>query len=66
MSCAPSSGSSSCTSIGNVFTVTGSSINVAGTTDIVIDTGGGIATVNILRVKVKWSAASHRRKALAD
>jgi hypothetical protein len=31
---------------------------VASTTDIVIDTGGGIATVNVLRVKLKWSVGS--------
>ena len=58
MSCIGSSGAASCTSIGNVFTVTGSATNVASTTDIVIDTGGGLATVNVLRVKVKWSAGS--------
>lgn len=58
MSCSGSGGSASCTSIGNVFTVTGSVTNFATTTDITIDTGGGLATVNILRVKVKWSAGT--------
>lgn len=59
MSCSGSGGgAATCTSIGNVTTVTGSATNVATTTDIVIDTGGGIATVNILRVKLKWSAGT--------
>ena len=59
MSCSGSGGgAASCTSIGNVFTVTGSVTNFATTTDITIDTGGGLATVNILRVKVKWSAGT--------
>ena len=54
MSCSSSGGSSSCTSIGNVFTVTGQGTSIGATTDIAIDTGGGIATVNVLRVKLKW------------
>jgi len=58
MSCSGSGGSASCTSIGNVFTVTGSLTNYAATTDLTIDTGGGIATVNILRVKVKRTAGT--------
>lgn len=58
MSCSGSGGSASCTSIGNVFTVTASVTNFAATTDITIDTGGGLATVNILRVKVKWTAGT--------
>jgi hypothetical protein len=57
MSCGGSS-SGSCTSIGNVFVVTGSVTNFASTTDVTIDTGGGIATVNVLRVKVKHTAGS--------
>jgi len=57
MSCGGSS-SGSCTSIGNVFTVTASVTNFAATTDVTIDTGGGLATVNILRVKVKWTAGT--------
>lgn len=56
MSCA--AGSASCTSIGNVTVVSGTATLVAGTTDITIDTGGGIATVNILRVKLKHTAGS--------
>lgn len=59
MSCSGSGGgAASCTSIGNVFTVTGSVTNFATTTDVIIDTGGGLATVNILRVKVKWTAGT--------
>lgn len=58
MSCIGSGGAASCTSVGNVFTVTGSVTNFASTTDITIDTGGGLATVNILRIKVKWSAGT--------
>lgn len=59
MSCSGSGGgAASCASIGNVFTVTGSVTNFAATTDIIIDTGGGLATVNILRVKVKWTAGT--------
>jgi len=58
MSCSGSGGSASCTSIGNVFTVTGSLTNYAATTDLTIDTGGGIATVNVLRVKVKRTAGT--------
>ncbi|MEN9785461.1 MAG: hypothetical protein RLZZ299_725 [Pseudomonadota bacterium] len=57
MSCGGSS-SGSCTSIGNVFVVTASVTNFASTTDVTIDTGGGIATVNVLRVKVKHTAGS--------
>lgn len=58
MSCSGSGGSASCTSIGNVFVVTGSVTNFAATTDVTIDTGGGLATVNVLRVKVKWTAGT--------
>ncbi len=59
MSCSGSGGgAASCTSIGNVFTVTASVTNFAATTDVTIDTGGGLATVNILRVKVKWTAGT--------
>jgi hypothetical protein len=59
MSCSSSGGSAaSCTSIGNVFTATGSVTNYGATTDLVIDTGGGIATVNILRVKLKRTAGT--------
>lgn len=54
MSCSGSGGSASCASIGNVFTVTGQGTSIGATTDIAIDTGGGIATVNVLRVKLKW------------
>jgi len=50
--------SGSCTSIGNVSTVTASVTNFAATTDVIIDTGGGLATVNVLRVKVKWTAGT--------
>jgi hypothetical protein len=57
MSCGGSS-SGSCTSIGNVFVVTGSVTNFAATTDVTIDTGGGLATVNILRVKLKHTAGT--------
>lgn len=58
MSCSGSGGASTCTSIGNVFTATGSLTNYAATTDLTIDTGGGIATVNVLRVKVKRTAGT--------
>jgi hypothetical protein len=58
MSCSGSGGSASCTSIGNVFTVTGSVTNYAATTDLTIDTGGGIATVNVLRIKLKHTAGT--------
>lgn len=58
MSCSGSGGSASCTSIGNVFTVTGSVTNYAATTDLTIDTGGGIATVNVLRVKLRHTAGT--------
>ena len=58
MSCSGSGGASTCTSIGNVFTVTGSLTNYAATTDLTIDTGGGIATVNVLRVKVKRTSGT--------
>ena len=54
MSCSGSGGSASCTSIGNVSVVTGQGTSLAATTDIVIDTGGGLATVNVLRIKLKW------------
>jgi len=54
MSCSGSGGSASCTSIGNVFTVTGQATSIGALTDVTIDTGGGIATVNVLRVKLKW------------
>jgi hypothetical protein len=54
MSCSSSGGSAaSCTSIGNVNVVTDNATSVAATTDIAIDTGGGVATVNVLRVKLK-------------
>lgn len=58
MSCSGSGGSASCTSIGNVFTVTGSVTNYGATTDLTIDTGGGIATVNILRVKLRHTGGT--------
>lgn len=59
MSCSGSGGgAASCASIGNVFTVTGSVTNFAATTDVIIDTGGGLATVNILRVKLKHTAGT--------
>lgn len=58
MSCSGSGGSASCTSIGNVFTVTGSVTNYAATTDLTIDTGGGIATVNVLRIKLRHTAGT--------
>ncbi len=59
MSCSGSGGgAASCTSIGNVFTVTGSVTSFAATTDVIIDTGGGLATVNILRVKLKHTAGT--------
>jgi hypothetical protein len=54
MSCSGSSGSASCASIGNVVTVTGQGTSIGAATDITIDTGGGVATVNVLRVKLKW------------
>jgi len=54
MSCSGSGGSASCTSIGNVSVVTAQATGLGATTDIVIDTGGGLATVNVLRIKLKW------------
>ena len=56
MSCSGSGGSASCTSIGNVSVVTGQGTSLAAATDIAIDTGGGLATVNILRIKLDWTA----------
>lgn len=58
MSCSGSGGSASCTSIGNVTVVTGSVTNFGTASDVTIDTGGGLATLNILRVKVKWTAGT--------
>lgn len=54
MSCSGSGGSASCASIGNVVTVTGQGTSIGALTDITIDTGGGLATVNVLRIKLKW------------
>lgn len=57
MSCS-GGGAASCTSIGNVSVVTGSVTNYAATTDVIIDTGGGIATINVLRVKLRHTAGA--------
>lgn len=54
MSCSGSGGSVTATSIGNVFTVTGQATSIGALTDVTIDTGGGLATVNVLRIKLKW------------
>lgn len=59
MSCASGTGgSTSCTSIGNVKIASGSVTNFASGTRITIDVGGGIATVNVLRVKLDWTAGT--------
>lgn len=58
MPCSSGGGAASCTSIGNVVVVTNAATNVGSTTDITIDTGGGVATVNVLRVKVKHTAGA--------
>lgn len=53
MSCASGSGgSTSCTSIGNVKIAAGTLSNYGAATRLAIDVGGGIATVNVLRVKI--------------
>lgn len=59
MSCGSGSGgSSSCTSIGNVVIAAGTVSNYGATTQLAIDVGGGIATINILRIKLKHTAGS--------
>lgn len=59
MSCGSGySGSSSCTSIGNVVIAAGTVSNYGSTTQLAIDVGGGIATINILRVKLDWTAGT--------
>ena len=59
MSCGSGSGgSSSCTSIGNVVIAAGTVSNYDATTQLAIDVGGGIATINILRIKIKRTAGS--------
>lgn len=53
MSCGSGSGgSTSCTSIGNVKIAAGTLTNYGSGTRLTIDVGGGIATVNVLRVKI--------------
>lgn len=59
MSCGSGSGgSASCTSIGNVTIVSGSLTNYGAATRLAIDVGGGVATINILRIKIDWTAGS--------
>jgi len=58
MSCSGSGGSSSCASIGNVTVVSGTVTNYGASTRLPIDVGGGIATVNVLRVKLDWTAGT--------
>ena len=59
MSCASGSGgSTSCTSIGNVKIAAGTLTNYGASTRLAIDVGGGIATVNVLRVKLDWTAGT--------
>lgn len=59
MSCGSGSGgSASCTSIGNVVIAAGTVSNYGSTTRLAIDVGGGVATINILRVKLDWTAGS--------
>lgn len=54
MSCSGSGGSVSATSIGNVTVAAGQATSIGALTDVAIDTGGGLATVNVLRIKLKW------------
>lgn len=59
MSCGSGSGgSTSCTSIGNVKIAAGTLTNYGSATRLAIDVGGGIATVNVLRIKLNWTAGS--------
>ena len=59
MSCGSSSGgSASCASIGNVKVASGAVTNYSASSRVTIDVGGGIATVNILRVKAEHTAGS--------
>jgi hypothetical protein len=59
MSCASGSGgSTSCASIGNVKIAAGTLTNYGASTRLPIDVGGGIATVNVLRVKIDWTAGT--------
>lgn len=53
MSCGSGSGGSmSCTSIGNVKFASGTLTNYGSGTRLTIDVGGGVATVNVLRIKL--------------
>ena len=59
MSCGSGSGgSASCASIGNVKIAAASVTNYGASTRAAIDAGGGVATVNVLRVKVEHTAGS--------
>jgi hypothetical protein len=58
MSCSGSGGSASCASIGNVKVASDSVINYDASTRVTIDVGGGIATVNVLRVKLEHTAGA--------
>jgi hypothetical protein len=59
MSCSSGSGgSTSCASIGNVKIAAGTLTNYGASTRLPIDVGGGIATVNVLRVKIDWTAGT--------
>ncbi len=57
MSCG-STGTSTGASFGNVKRATGVLVNYGTSTRLTIDTGGGIATVNIIRVKLDHTAGS--------
>jgi len=57
MSCGSGSGgSTSCTSIGNVKIAAGTLSNYGASTRLTIDAGGGVTTVNVLRIKLDWTA----------
>ena len=59
MSCASGSGgAASCASIGNVKIAAGTLTNYGASTRLPIDVGGGIATVNVLRIKLDWTAGT--------
>jgi hypothetical protein len=57
MSCGSGAGgSASCASIGNVKFAAGTLTNYGAATRLTIDAGGGVTTVNILRIKLDWTA----------
>jgi hypothetical protein len=59
MSCGSGSGgSASCASIGNVKVASGTLTNYGASTRLTIDAGGGVTTVNVLRIKLDWTAGT--------